>query len=144
MRGRRLRWLLALAGLVGLAGAFVLWPRQEPASRITQETFDCIRVGMSRAEVEALLGRPGDYSSGPMLADPRHPEDVPPFWSWSDDFPPIVSQHWCCDAGQISIRFGPGGVARKNFMHGFRMEQGALENLEYRAKRQWHRWFPPK
>jgi hypothetical protein len=42
MQGRRLRWVLALAGLavVGAAGAVVLWPQPE---RITQTNYDRIR-----------------------------------------------------------------------------------------------------
>jgi hypothetical protein len=40
------------------AGAFVLWPRPE---RITRENFKRIREGMTQAEVEAILGPPGDY-----------------------------------------------------------------------------------
>jgi hypothetical protein len=53
--GRKLRWLLALAGLavVFAIGAFVLWPRPE---RITRENFERIHEGMTLADVTALLG----------------------------------------------------------------------------------------
>jgi hypothetical protein len=49
-----------LAALVGV-GAFVLWPREY---RITRQNFDRIMIGMNRAAVEAIVGTPGDYSTG--------------------------------------------------------------------------------
>jgi hypothetical protein len=74
--------VLALAGLavVVAVGVVVLWPRTEP-NRITRENCYQIKEAMSRAEVEAILGPPGDYSTGdakcsdlpaqPMLMDLR-------------------------------------------------------------------------
>jgi hypothetical protein len=61
---RRRTLLVALAGLAVVVGAgtVVLWPR---ADRITLENFDRIKKGMRRAEVEAILGPPGDYTTGP-------------------------------------------------------------------------------
>src|SRR5262249_12806073 len=59
------KWKRRLFGVVAavlLAGvALVAWPRP---GRITRVAFDRIRPGMSRAEVEALLGSPGDYRTG--------------------------------------------------------------------------------
>jgi hypothetical protein len=64
---RRRKLLVALAGLavVGAAGAVVLWRR---SAHVTRASCDRIRVGMSRAEVEAILGGPpGDYRAGPTV-----------------------------------------------------------------------------
>jgi hypothetical protein len=79
---RRRKLLVALAGLAVVVAAVVvvLWPRPD---RITQENYDRIRVGglwgedwathdnrapvkkgMTRTEVEAILGPPGDYRTG--------------------------------------------------------------------------------
>jgi hypothetical protein len=54
------------AVLVVLAGvaAFALWPRP---GRITRENYDRISAGMSRAEVEVILGPPGDHTTGPNV-----------------------------------------------------------------------------
>jgi hypothetical protein len=68
MRNRKLRWAAAGLALVALlaAGAFVMWPRPD---RITRENYQRIRYGMSRGEVEAILGPPGDYTSAPTVED---------------------------------------------------------------------------
>jgi hypothetical protein len=60
---RRRTLLVALAGLAVMvaAGVGALWPRP---SRVTGENFDRIEKGMSRAEIEAVLGPPGDYRTG--------------------------------------------------------------------------------
>ncbi len=62
MRRRKLLGLAA-ALLVGSV-ALLLWPR---APRFPREKFDRITHGMSRADIEALLGPPGDFTTGPYL-----------------------------------------------------------------------------
>jgi hypothetical protein len=61
---RRRTLLVALAGLavVVAAGAVVLWPGPD---RITLENLHEIRMGLSLAEVEAILGPAGDYCTAP-------------------------------------------------------------------------------
>jgi hypothetical protein len=46
-----------------VAGSCVFWP-----SRVTWENYNRIRAGMDRAEVIAILGPPGDYTTGPVIA----------------------------------------------------------------------------
>jgi hypothetical protein len=60
MRRRKLLVALALAVAVA-AAAVVLLPRPD---RIAREDYDRIRPGMTRGEVEAILGPPGDYRTG--------------------------------------------------------------------------------
>jgi hypothetical protein len=64
---RRRKLLVTLAGLavVVAVGVFVPGPSPEP-SLVTRENFDRIKGGMSRADVEAILGPPGDYRTGPV------------------------------------------------------------------------------
>jgi hypothetical protein len=60
---RRRKLLVVLAGLAVVAAAAVaiaLWP-QPASSLMTRQNFDRIRQGMTQAEVEAILGSPGDY-----------------------------------------------------------------------------------
>jgi len=60
---RRRTVILGLAGLAVMFAvvAVVLRPRPD---RITREDYDRIRPGMTRAEVEAILGPPDDYRTG--------------------------------------------------------------------------------
>jgi hypothetical protein len=54
---RKLKWLaIVLAvSLLGFVGALLLWPQD----RITAESWEKIRIGMSEKEVVEILGGPG-------------------------------------------------------------------------------------
>jgi hypothetical protein len=158
MRMRKL--LVALAGLVVLAaGALVVWPRP---NRITQDNFDRIRDGMSQADIEALLGPPGDYRNVPTTdaSDPQIFDDIDA-WACSlfrhkrvgpeSADPPGF---WFGDEGYIWINFESGlvpdleiksygGSSRtRGFQICKKQERGPLHNILWRAKLLWHRWFP--
>jgi hypothetical protein len=163
MRKRKLRWLLALAGVAVLvAGALLLWP-----SHSMREKFERVQEGMCRAEVEAILGPPGDYRTGPTAPPP---EDLPrrsPLEGQTSpsgdpvveaatespaDFVVVVPQAsvtsffldpmWDGDDGLISVSFRDERVLSKQFAPRRRVPQTPLENLQWRAKRQWRKWFP--
>src|SRR6516164_10518508 len=89
---RRRTLLVVLAGLAGLVAAVVvvLWPR--PSLRITLENCKRIREGMSRAEVEAILGPPGDYRTGPGETGHGSTENM----FWTLDSPDVArgGMHW--------------------------------------------------
>jgi hypothetical protein len=144
-----------MAGLavVAAAGAVVLWPGAE---RITEANFERIKQGMSRAQVEAILGPPGDYRSGHgatnygraygrdvmgWVVDPDVHPYPPPSWSKIPEGPHNWG-YWHGDSFQISVAIDDSGHVQE--MHGFprRTTQGAVANLLWRLKRQWHRWFP--
>jgi hypothetical protein len=73
---RRTRHLLSLSlpVLVALAAAaWLLWPR----TAITRENFDRIEVGMTLAEVEAILGGPPrEEATGPFVPRDGDPDSV--------------------------------------------------------------------
>jgi hypothetical protein len=132
--------LLVLAGV----GAFVLWPR---APRVTRENFDRIKEGMTRAEVEAILGPPGDYSSGPTKWGPLqiHEKLITKSYPWMSSRPgPDVSRRdsWNEDEALISVSYFCGDVVVKDFVRCEREPQPPLDNLLWRARRQWRKWFP--
>jgi hypothetical protein len=147
---RRRKLLVALAGLaVVAAGAVVLWP--EPPSRITRENFDRIREGMTQAEVEAILGPPGDYRT--RLGDTKYQQ------GWQTDVdeyedPTIATWNRLLHGGGVSVADWVGDtiwvqvfandarVVARAFGFERRRNGHALDNLLWRAKRQWHRWFP--
>jgi hypothetical protein len=128
---RRRKLLVALAGLAVMvaAGAVVGWPR---ANRVTWENYDRIREGMTRAEVEAILGPPGDYRTGPTIA--LNGSVIAPYGSRHQG-------DWVGNEGFIGVVFDSGVVEHKYFYRTVKREQSPLGNLLWRAERQWHRWF---
>jgi hypothetical protein len=153
---RKWKLLVALAGLAVVVAAevVVLWPRS--SSRITRENFEQIKEGMNRAEVEAILGPPGDYRTGHGETDLTtvhmawSPDGGPlkPNTDWSripgqSPEDPRLWAEWMNDSIVIVIAIGQSGSVVQTV--GFprrRTTQGPLENLLWRAKRQWYRWFP--
>jgi hypothetical protein len=146
--------LVALAGLavVVAVGAVVLWPRAE---RVTQANYDRIHKGMTCAEVEALLGPPGDYRTGlgetgfvPPDGNTQHiywiPDSPdlcdPPPKLWTDD--PLLWVGWESDSFGISIAVDDSGSVVDKLAAPRRTTQGPLDDLLWRARRQWRRWFP--
>jgi hypothetical protein len=75
-RRKRLAAIAVGLGLLASVGAFALWP--EPITPgLTQENFDRVRQGMTRPEVEALLGPPSFFMHASMfvgLAPGTHPD----------------------------------------------------------------------
>jgi hypothetical protein len=128
-----------LAALVMLAGAavFVLWQRPD---RVTRANYDRIRMGMSRAEVYAILGPPGDYTTRPGVYRHFH-------WRQDGRLSYGVGFFWTGDEEVIVLDFNPrdDAVWRMEFEdvgpYG-RVELSAFDDLRWRAERQWRRWFP--
>jgi hypothetical protein len=156
--------------LVGLAVVVVvvLWPRTQ---WISQENFDRITEGMSRAEVEAILGGPpGDYRTVRTVTElcPRSSE-IDAEASKADRNRTLaegeVEADWYGNQGIVRVWFTSGVTAWgrtavpargqpaisaseppdlpfKSFDRTIAFKQDPLDNLLWRAKRQWHRWFP--
>jgi hypothetical protein len=146
MRRRKLRWVLT--GLIVLAGLFLIsrwWTRPD------WKNIDRIQSGMTRAEVEALIGcSPGDYGTHePHPLFPPGSEIWPPdtvtyfetnghgvtWLRWTDDSQGFMVEivdtsgrvTFACDA---AVRWG--------------QKAGPLDAFLWRVKRQWRRWFPEK
>jgi hypothetical protein len=145
--------LVVLAGLavVVAAGAivFVLWP--EPPSRITRENFERIRPGMTQAEVEAILGPPGDYRTrlgetecwDAWKPDPADYGPAVAIWQPLVGLTPETSAgFWICDSMEIYIVTTDESGRVHQAQASARRRAGTLENLIWRIKRQWRRWFP--
>jgi hypothetical protein len=134
---------MALAGLavVFAAGAVMLWP---PQNRVTRENYDNIREGMSRAQVESILGPPGDYSTGPSnLIGPDLDSGGSADWSKAGEDFGKTNLLWASDEGVIQVQFGPRGAIHKGFALTLKQDHGGLDKLLWRARRTWWRWFPP-
>jgi hypothetical protein len=127
-------------------GAFVRAPRSD---RITRENWERINADMSRAELEAILGPPGDYTTGPteLVGNVGHVEGT----GYSGPSRGIVTTAlaeadlerwiWYGDAGEICVDRWSGGCM-KTFHPERRVDQGPLDNLLWRIQRQWRKWFP--
>jgi hypothetical protein len=162
MRRHKWKLLVTLAGLVVLTGAaaLVLWPRPD---RITLENFLRVRKGMGRAEVEAILGSPGDYTTGPIVPWTTSGNLIiasGPWTSWgeAEDNPVTTARgvaelrhpdgtltcNWEGDTRAIWVTFGRSGdaVYGDTCPSALDRARGPLDRLLWRAKRQWRRWFP--
>jgi hypothetical protein len=68
---RKLKWLAVVLAvlLLGLVVTFFLWPRD----RITAESWEQIRIGMTEKVVEEVLGGPGKTLAEYQAALGEHP-----------------------------------------------------------------------
>ena len=141
-----MRWVLALAVLVVavliVALPVVLASQPKQPSKITLESWDEIlermrAKGITRSEVEAILGPAGDY---------RTRQSDNPFHDGIDPVTGNFHSHntcWVCDTFLIAIVLDDTGHAINISMDDIRpSDAGTFDNLLWRAKRQWHRWFP--
>jgi hypothetical protein len=118
--------LLVLLG-VGVRQVFFL----ETNPRITKANFAQIKAGMSRAEVEAILGPPGDYRTGPTvcLYSLRLPTDPPPPAN-------SLRLQWRGDDTEIWLWVDPQGVVLDRSSSPMLLcQSGTMDWLTWR----WHR-----
>jgi hypothetical protein len=133
---RRKRWLLLWlvtgAAALGLA-VYLLWPR----SPINRANYDRIAVGMTRPEVEAILGGPArNETSGTLRVglwgdgDPRWMEGALIRFLHEPDGP--MSDVWATDRFVVWIDFGPdGAVAKKSCAPVSRAREWPLERIRH-------------
>jgi hypothetical protein len=91
---------------------------------------------MTLDQVERILGHPGDSTTG--LTFPIYRASI-------DDWQPVGTTliDWTSDNVWMTVAFDSSGrVVRFVCSENVRISQGPLDNLLWRAKRQWHRWFP--
>lgn len=132
--------LLALLAVIA-AGSLALWPRSPEPTRFTRENFRRIQVGTSKAEVEAILGPAGDFSTGETVLGPGA-------WNSSEEVGSAISSvcgwigMWQDDRAAVFVSAdSTGNVVYACYSSLQRVDHGPLGNLLWRAKRQWQRWF---
>ena len=137
MRRWKLLVALALAGLtVGVCAAWVLatWP-----SNLTWDKFARLRKGMTLAEVQEVLGPPGDYCA----RRPRY--DVTDVLESKSRLKQAGREVevWLYDDAVLTIDFNSDGNAFSIQADSMPTPTAnAFDSLVWRLKRQWHRWFP--
>jgi hypothetical protein len=133
-------WLAFLAALI-LAGGVILLGSSPPPVRVTKATYDRIKDGMSPDEVNTIIGvAPGDYRTGPPIYHYDNRDCSEGF------FLEETAVHWLTDEGQLTVNFGdfdgPGGVSGKAYWSTTRKRLGMIDDLIWRLKQKWYRWFP--
>jgi hypothetical protein len=146
---RRRKLIAVLAGLVVLfvglliGVAILLAPPRTPQT-LTPVRFKQIRAGMTRAEVEAILGPPGDYSTGareqaPLVYGPG--EDLWHVFGSGEVM--VTGTNWESDAAMINVSYDSSGKAVCGGYFPRRLiSDNPIANALWRAKRLWRRWFP--
>ena len=153
--------ILIASAAAGVILAFAVWelmPQRQ--AKATKENFSLIKnTSMSRNELVALLGPPGDYRSGPTrtfmpkrfcisIMDPNMtftPEDIEEetavrdFWGSYQD---AEVNAWQSDEGEILVKLADDHVVRAYFLQNERLNETYLENLQWRAERPFRRWIP--
>jgi hypothetical protein len=123
------RWLpvvavVSLALLLGVAARVVFLLPTNP--NITHENFQRIKAGMKREEVEAILGPPGDYRTGPTAQLSKA--------AWTSG--PLPPLRWRSDELEISVWTHPSGaVLFLDFMPMSRRQTGMMDWLAWRLAR---------
>jgi hypothetical protein len=136
------RWKLrcVLAGLaVGLVAvvAFVAWPRPDP---VRMENFHVLRVGMSKPEVYAVLGVPGEYLTSDSDYDDDGVKELgqAPHYSHKEGV-----EVWKGDQAVFWVQFDTAGHVSGATCIPLRLtDHGPLGNLLWRIKYQLWKWFP--
>lgn len=124
-----------IVGVVLLAGVFTFWPR---SPQVTQARFDCIRPTTNFDDAVATLGPPGDYTTGPVERAGRVQLIV-----GVPTLDTSRTERWRFDEAVYSLHFRPdGGLDHAVLIPARKVYQSAVENLLWRANRQWHRWCP--
>jgi hypothetical protein len=139
---------LAPIAILAIAVLAVMLP-VPPPSPVTEENLSWLRMGMlsrkmTRADVEAILGPPGDYrsrevayqASGGWLGGTRVGLRLKPGEK-------ATEEQWLGDTIRIRVLFNAAGLAADSDVDpATQSKQGTLDHLVWRAKRQWRQWFP--
>jgi hypothetical protein len=132
--------LILLAVLAAVAGILLPIVYQSP-SRISRASCARIRPGMTRAEVETILGGPpGAYDN-----------EEPPFWTFRlGQGPEFGEEMWFGREGMVTVWFGDGwdrshlGSRVRECRFNPRVESPLFDRVRRRLARWWERGFSAK
>jgi hypothetical protein len=116
--------------LFGILVTLLLPPR---ASRVTRANYERIEEGMSRAEVEEILGGPpGDYRTRPTR---RRPVSLKQISLLAEE--PVEYRQWEGGEGIVEVGFDPTDAACSKWFTPTEVEGGLLDLLRWRLSRRW-------
>ncbi len=134
----RLRWLVIALALAGVTlAAFAL---RQQSDRVTRENYDGIHADMTPADVEAILGPPGDYTTGPN--EPDHDRSVKAWLQPTRDpaDPVNFAEWWHVDSATVLVMIDAEGLMFKTYIP-CKPSGNLLKRLLWRFERPWRRWF---
>jgi hypothetical protein len=121
--------------LLAVAAKPILMPAGNP--RLTKENYGRLEPGMSQEDVEALLGPPGDFRTGPTVCEFMISLDyLKAAGLWGKN-PELSEQHWDGDEAEITVFFDTDGrVVRSHLFPMGPKSVGLFDLLRWR----WDRW----
>jgi len=158
MRRRTLLVVLAGLAVVVAAGVVVVWPLRQPA-QLSEENCRRIRRGMTRSDVESILGPPRLCATGPTENDfgqncfqhVFEPESyvrdrmyLPAYASPPPPADPVAECcYWDSDSAGVRVDYVRSGkVASVEYTPLQPRDKSVHAALLRPFKRQWQRWFP--
>jgi hypothetical protein len=133
---------LVVVAVVAL-GTLAQRPRPE---RIALENFRRLRTGMSRAEVLAIIGPPGDYFTGEpdmssgILFDIDGAADLSPQQMYPDG---STTENWECDTAGITVVFSRSGLVTCGWFLDINARyRGIWGKIRWRVQNEWQEWVP--
>jgi hypothetical protein len=104
------RWILTALVLVGVGLLALMWPQESARSKYLK-----IRLGMTRAEVEAILGQPQEIDEGRRWSIPwsdvvELPEDEIGEGEDGAMCPPVELARWIFAGTTVEVQFGKEGT----------------------------------
>jgi hypothetical protein len=130
---------VVLAGLAVLAAGALFLRVRLLDGRITPANFERIHRGMTRAEVEAILGPPGDFTAKVSFVY------YPPTDRFTLPGPPKRAyQEWITDAHGLMVGFdsASGLVEEICYLEVHPAQQSVFERLLWPIQRVCRRWLP--
>src|SRR5262249_28973773 len=119
------------------AAVVALWPRPTPPGA-SWANVERVENGMTRAEVEAIIGPPGDYRAGPTNYEPAgisrgviiEADERLYAWAFDDYF--------------LTARYDASGRLERMMYQVVcsPAEESRAGDFAWQLKRQWRRWFP--
>jgi hypothetical protein len=92
---------------------------------------------MTRAQVEAIVGPPGDFTTGPVYASRGLGDDVDHAGEDCQN-----QEFWCNDGVRLILGFDRDSkVCAKAVTKMDLVPLSLSERAIWRIRRQWHRWF---
>jgi hypothetical protein len=140
MRKRTLLGALAGLAVVVAIGALASPLTPEPTASALRANFHRIAIHgvSSQAELLSILGRPGDYTTGPTTVTKLVDLAAVP----NDYLLGLPADSWKTDTVEVTPQGELDGSVMLVCWTVTKSPQGPLGNLLWRLKRQWHRWFP--